>query len=70
MHKTARAILEELKKNGEKSATEIAKALGISVHNVNYHLTRLAAKGLVKRREISPRYIMWSLKKENEANNP
>ena len=64
MHKIKRAILKQLGKSEEKSSTEIAQALGITTHNVNYHLNTLAAKGLVNRREISPRYIMWSLSKK------
>ncbi len=41
----SKAILEYLKKNGEKLDSEIAEAMGLSLANTRTQLAELAAKG-------------------------
>jgi predicted ArsR family transcriptional regulator len=48
---TRRRILEQLKKNGEARADEIAGNLGISVQGTRQHLTALERDGLIGHRE-------------------
>jgi predicted ArsR family transcriptional regulator len=44
MEKTLKAILQFLKTHGERSDSEIAEAVGLSLANVRTQLTDLAAK--------------------------
>jgi DeoR family suf operon transcriptional repressor len=49
---TRRALLIELKREGEARAEALAAALGITVSAVRQHLTALAGEGLVAHREV------------------
>lgn len=51
-------------RGGEKSAREIADAIGVTVTGINWHMQELEAAGAVSHRRIRTRYgvrNIWSL---------
>ena len=64
MDELKRRILEFLAKNNEKPTGEVFQALKDVVDSrekVRYRLFTLAADGLVERRVVTPKVVMWRL---------
>ena len=61
-----RRILEFLAENGEKPSGEIIKYIReqfkvLDRERVRYRLLMLAAEGLIERRVVTPKVIMWKI---------
>ena len=54
-------ILEFLSSNGERATGEIANVIGVDRKIVYYHLLLLASDGLVKKRKVTQKVVMWSI---------
>ena len=64
MDELARKILEFLARNGEHTTGEIyvaLKDLAVDRGQVRYRLMSLGADGLVERRVITPKVMMWKI---------
>jgi len=57
-------ILEKLRRDGIGGMPELSIKLELPKTTVRYHLLMLAAKGAVRRVELSERVVLWEATKE------